>query len=124
MEAFEQLEVWKRSSRLCVAVYRAFGTCRDYGFKDQVGRAALSIPSNIAEGYERNSSKEFARFLSIAKGSCAELRTQLYIGAEIGLLEHAQAAKFVEETGEISRMLQGLIGKINDRVTKGKTEIR
>ncbi len=122
MEAFEQLDVWKRSCRLCVDVYQAFRSCRDYGFKDQVGRAALSIPSNIAEGYERNSSKEFARFLGIAKGSCGELRTQLYICAEIGLLERMQAAKFVEETGEISRMLQGLIRKINDRTVKGKAE--
>lgn len=124
MEAFEQLDVWKRSCRLCVEIYRAFRSCRDYGFKDQIGRAALSIPSNIAEGYERNSSKEFARFLGIAKGSCGELRTQLYIGAEIGLLERTRAAKFVEETGEISRMLQGLIRKINDRAVKGKAETR
>ena len=123
MEAFEQLDVWKRSCRLCVAVYRAFGSCRDYGFKDQACRAALSIASNIAEGYERNSSKEFARFLKIAKGSCGELRTQLYIGAEVGLLERSQAAEFVKETGEISRMLQGLIGKISDRVARDKTEV-
>jgi four helix bundle protein len=78
MEAFEQMDVWKRSCRLCVAIYRAFGSCREYGFKDQIGRAALSVPSNIAEGYERSSSKEFARFLKIAKGSCGELRSQLY----------------------------------------------
>ena len=123
MEAFEQLDVWKRSCRLCVAVYRAFGSCRDYGFKDQVCRAALSIASNIAEGYERNSSKEFARFLKIAKGSCGELRTQLYIGAEVGLLERSQAAEFVKETGEISKMLQGLIRKISDRVARNKTEV-
>ena len=123
MEAFEQLDVWKRSCRLCITVYRAFGFCRDYGFKDQVCRAALSIASNIAEGYERNSSKEFARFLKIAKGSCGELRTQLYIGAEVGLLERSQAAEFVKETGEISKMLQGLIRKISDRVARNKTEV-
>ena len=122
MEAFEQLDVWKRSCRLCVVIYRAFGSCRDYGFKDQVCRAALSIASNIAEGYERNSSKEFARLLKIAKGSCGELRTQLYISAEVGLLERPQAAEFVKETGEISRMLQGLIRKISDRVARDKTE--
>ena len=80
MEAFEQLEVWKRSCRLCVNIYKALEACQVLGFKDLLGRSALSIPSNIAEGYERNSSREFARFLKIAKGSCGELRTQLYIG--------------------------------------------
>jgi len=75
MEAFEQLEVWKRSSRLCVNLYKVLRSCPDKGFKDQITRAALSIPSNIAEGHERNSRAEYRRFLKIAKGSCGELRT-------------------------------------------------
>jgi four helix bundle protein len=79
MEAFENLEVWKRSSRLCVALYKQLRDCKDRGFKDQATRSALSVPSNIAEGYERDSLNEYIRFLRIAKGSCGELRTQLYI---------------------------------------------
>ncbi len=77
MDAFEDLKVWKCSSRLCAEVYKAFKDNRDWGFKDQITRSALSVPSNIAEGYERNSRKEYVRFLKIAKGSCGELRTQL-----------------------------------------------
>lgn len=77
MEALENLEVWKRSCRLSVEVYKALRLCKELGFKDQVTRSALSVPSNIAEGYERDSAKEFSRFLRIAKGSCGELRTQL-----------------------------------------------
>ena len=69
MEAFEQLEVWRRSCRLCVDLYKALDSCKVYGFRDQIARSALSIPSNIAEGYERNSCREFVRFLKIAKGS-------------------------------------------------------
>jgi len=80
---FEQLEVWKRSSRLACEVYKLMATCKDYGFKDQITRSALSIPSNIAEGLERETPKDEARFLYYAKGSAGELVTQLYIGIEI-----------------------------------------
>ena len=112
MEAFEQLDVWRRSSRLCVNLYMALQHCPDRGFKDQITRAALSIPSNIAEGYERNSSNEFVRYLKIAKGSCGELRTQLYIGSEIGFLDNGKAAEYIAESIEVIKMLQGLISSI------------
>ena len=78
MDALEKLEVWKRGCRLAVDLYNALEQCRDYGLKDQITRSAISVPSNIAEGFERDSSREFSRFLKIAKGSCGELRTQLY----------------------------------------------
>ncbi|WP_232426088.1 four helix bundle protein [Teredinibacter turnerae] len=81
---FKKLDVWKESARLCVDVYKNLGTLRDYGFRDQITRSALSIPSNIAEGEERESLKDSIRFLNIAKGSTAELITQLYIRDEIG----------------------------------------
>jgi four helix bundle protein len=109
MDALENLDVWKRSCRLSVELYKLLSDCRDFGFRDQVTRSALSVPSNIAEGYERDSSKEFSRFLKIAKGSCGELRTQLYIGAETGFIEKAKTLQMIQEAAELSRMLQGLI---------------
>lgn len=109
MDAIENLDVWKRSCRLSVEVYKLLRDCRELGFKDQITRSALSVPSNIAEGYERDSSKEFSRFLRIAKGSCGELRTQLYIGIEAGFIERTQAKEFIQEATEIARMIQGLI---------------
>ncbi len=109
MEALENLEVWKRSCRLSVEVYKTLGNCKDLGYKDQATRSALSVPSNIAEGYERDSAKEFSRFLRIAKGSCGELRTQLYIGIEAGFLDKSLALTLIQEATEISRMIQGLI---------------
>jgi four helix bundle protein len=111
MDALERLEVWKRSCRLAVTLYQTLSGCRDFGYRDQVTRSALSVPSNIAEGYERDSDKEFARFLRIAKGSCGELRTQLYIGLEAGFVDREIARPMIEEAIEISRMLQGLIRK-------------
>lgn len=110
-QRFEDLEVWKRACRLCVDIYNAFKDCNNYGLKDQVTRSSLSIPSNIAEGYERDSNKEFIRFLYIAKGSCGELRTQLYIAMEIGCMEKDKCHSFIEEAKEISYMISGLIQK-------------
>ncbi|MBB4863543.1 four helix bundle protein [Pseudomonas nitritireducens] len=110
---FEKLEVWQRSRRLAVAVFKSMAECRDLGFRDQITRSALSIPSNIAEGMERESDKEKCRFLWIAKGSCGELRTQVMIGAEIGYLAQPLATEWINEARELSRMLHGLISKIS-----------
>ena len=109
MNVFEDLEVWKKSCRLTVAVYESLKNCKDRCFKDQMTRAALSIPSNIAEGAERRSRKEFVNFLSIAKGCAAELRTQIYIASKIKLLSPSDCKSFTDELKIISSMLQKLI---------------
>ena len=101
MEAFEQLEVWKRSSRLTVNLYKSLINCKDYGLKDQITHAAISISSNIAKGFERNSNRQFARYLKIAKGSCGELRSQLYICSETGVLDANIAREYRLEAVEI-----------------------
>jgi len=107
--SFEDLEVWKRASCLAVGVYESLRKCRDYGLKDQMTRSAVSIASNIAEGAERNSKTEYIRFLHIAKGSAAELRTQVYIAQQIGIYQVAKATELIAELKQISSMLQGLI---------------
>ena len=107
--SFEELEVWKRGCKLAVDVYVALRDCREFGLRDQRTRAAVSIPSNIAEGAERDSVKEFIHFMHIAKGSAAELRTQIYIAEKIGILTPVLTRPFITETKEISAMLQGLI---------------
>lgn len=109
---FEQLDVWRRSVQLSVAIYKQLAVLKDYSFRDQITRSGLSIPSNIAEGLERGSARETVRFLFIAKGSAAELRTQLLVGSEIGYIPRAQAEIWVQETREISAMLVGLIDRI------------
>ena len=114
-DALHNLKVWQRSRQLVVDIYKILSGCRDRGFKDQITRAAVSIPSNIAEGYERNSRKEFVRFLRIARGSCAELRTQLYIGEDVKIIDDKIAKILQQETLEISKMLQGLINRYKDK---------
>ncbi len=107
----ESLEVWKRSARLSANLYRELGELKDYGFRDQITRSRLSVPSNIAEGYERDSNAEFARFLCIAKGSAGEAITQIYIGIDVGYVESSAGRAWIGELKEISAMLGALIRK-------------
>ncbi|WP_309248902.1 MULTISPECIES: four helix bundle protein [unclassified Vibrio] len=107
--AFEKLELWKRSCRLSCELYKELDSCKNYGFKDQLTRSALSIASNIAEGEERETANESARFLYIAKGSAGEAITQLYIGIEAGFIEKQKGLALINETKEISAMLAALI---------------
>ena len=114
--SFEDLEVWRRASRLAVDIYRLLADCKDLGLKDQMTRSAVSIASNIAEGAERGTSGDFVRFLRIAKGSAAELRTQFYIASEIGLIPNADNKhQLITELKAISSMLQGLISSLQHK---------
>ena len=107
--SFENLEVWKHSCRLAVQVYELLKECRDFGMKDQMTRSAVSIASNIAEGAERSSGPEYIRFLHIAKGSAAELRTQVYIAKQIQLISETAAMELTADLKKISAMLHNLI---------------
>ena len=108
----EDMDVWKKSSRLSVGIYIELKGLKDYGFKDQITRSGLSIPSNIAEGLDRESVKEKRNFLNYARGSCAELRTQTYIGIEIGYIPKSIGMNWVQETKSISAMLTSLMKKL------------
>lgn len=106
---FEDMDVWQRASRLSVRVYREMAGLKDYGFKDQITRSSLSVPSNIAEGFGRETDKEKCNFLNYARGSCAEPLTQVYIGIEIGYISRDVGMQWVTESREISAMLTGLM---------------
>ena len=116
-QSFEDLEVWQRGCRLTVDIFKAFANCKNFSFKDQIQRAVLSIPSNIAEGSERGSSKDFAHFLNIAKGSCGELRTQLYIARKLEFLSKPTFDATVKESKELSAMLEGLRRSMLSRIS-------
>jgi four helix bundle protein len=120
-QSFEELEVWQRGCRLTVAVFKAFGDCKNFSFRDQIQRAALSIPSNVAEGSERGSTKDFAHFLNIAKGSCGELRTQLYIARKLELVSKPAFDGLVNESKELSAMLEGLRRSMLRRLSPKKS---
>jgi four helix bundle protein len=111
----KNLDVWQRSVLFVTAVYKLtqkFPQSEQYGLTSQIRRAAVSIPSNIAEGAARRTKPEFRRFLFIALGSTAELETQILISNNLNYLANADQEQLMEELNTISRMLQGLIKTI------------
>jgi len=106
---FENLEIWKESMNLCVQIYEQMKDCRDFGLKEQIQRASVSVPSNIAEGFERQTNKESVQFLFIAKGSCGEIRTQLYLAKALKYIEVETANQLIEQTKVISSKIQSFI---------------
>jgi len=115
---FENLLVWRKARELTREIYdltkgRAF--FRDFGLRDQIRAAAVSVMSNIAEGYERDSQSEFGHFLAIAKGSCGEIRAQLYVAADQGYIDEAAFEGAAERAAEVSRMLRGLTNTVRKR---------
>lgn len=115
-QTFEDLDVWKRGCRQAVAICRLVQEWRNFALRDQMTRASVSVPSNIAEGYERDSDGDFRRFLRIAKGSNAELRTQIYIASQLDLIPETARAALVSESKEISAMIQGLVRAVERRI--------
>jgi len=111
-EGFKSLEVWPEAKRLAVEIYQLTEHgkfLKDYGLRDQIRRAAVSVASNIAEGDERNTDKEAVHFFYIAKGSIAEIRTQLQIAQEIGYLDNVRYEKLDEEYKILGKRIGRLI---------------
>jgi len=112
IEQFEDIEAWKCARALTAKVYaltRGNGFSRDFGLRDQICRAAVSIMSNIAEGFERRSDRSFQQFLAIANGSTGEVRSQLYVALDLGYISRAQFDDCQQDALRIGKMLTGLI---------------
>jgi four helix bundle protein len=111
VERFEELIAWQKARALTRDVYQVTGQgsfSRDFGLKDQMRRASVSIMSNIAEGFERGRPSEFHQFLSVAKASCAELRSQLYIACDAGYLGEVLFNELMTKAVEVGRIIGGL----------------
>lgn len=108
MHQFKELEIWKRSRLFCSEVYQitsSFPSDEKFGLTNQLRRASVSIPSNIAEGSSRNSNKDFSRFLEIAIGSAYEIETQILIASDLGFVSTVKCEKLVNELVEIIKMI-------------------
>ena len=118
-ESFEDIKVWQLSQELALEVYQ-FSTKEkfhsDFDLARQMRRAAVSVPSNIAEGFERKSNKEFARFLYISKGSVGELRSQLYLARELKYVNEKVYKHIIEKCVQVSKMLGSLIKYLNQNL--------
>ena len=109
---FEDIESWKKARRLTKEIYQTSATggfVRDFGLKDQIRRASVSILSNIAEGFERGGDKEFSQFLAIAKGSCGEVRAQLYVALDQGYFSADTFDQLFSSATEVGQLLAGFI---------------
>jgi len=116
---FEDLICFQKARELTKSIYREFKDCRDYGFKDQITRASVSVLSNIAEGFERGTKNEFLNFLYIAKGSAGEVRAQLYVALDAGYL-NLETFKYLNNlASECSRLIQSFSEKVKKGASAG-----
>ena len=118
VERFEDLIAWQKARVLTREVYQAtlkHPFCRDFGLKNQIQRAAVSVMSNIAEGFERRRPAEFHQFLSIAKGSCGEVRAQLYVALDVEYLTEEEFRRLSALAEEVGRIVNGLRSAIERR---------
>lgn len=109
IQKFEDLLSWKKGKLLYIEINKCFINEKDYFFKDQILRAALSVTNNIAEGFDRRSDKELCQFLVIARGSAAEVKSMVHIAVSVGKISNEQADIFIALTDEIARLLTGLM---------------
>jgi len=109
IQKFEDIIAWQKSQDYAVGIYSIFSGLKDYSFKDQVSRAVVSISSNIAEGFDRQTNKEFIRFLYISLGSCSEVKSLLYLAFRLKYISEETRNAWLEIGNEISRILRGLI---------------
>lgn len=108
-DTFENLEVWRDAVELAARVYAAFRECKDWEFRAQIKGAALSVSSNIAEGYEGSSNAEFIRFLDIARGSCGEVRSQAHVAVRVQLLSDIHAQPLIADAKRLSKRIARLM---------------
>lgn len=123
---FEELVAWQKARALAGEIYavtKAGQFARDFGLSGQIQRASSSIMFNIAEGFERGSRAEFHQFLSIAKGSCAEVRSQLYLALDIGYISNAQFLLFQEHANEVARLVSGLRTAVQKQRDAQRTKV-
>src|SRR6056297_159834 len=118
VERFEDLQVWQMAHDLSVTIYSLTRDCafsKDLGLRDQIQRASVSVMSNIAEGFERYSRQEFKQFLSISRGSCAEVRSQIQLAKSLGYVANADCLKIYEKGISLSRAIGGLRSSLDGR---------
>jgi four helix bundle protein len=124
-EKFEDLIAWQKARELTRRVYRMTASeafSKDFGLRDQIRRAAVSIMSNLAEGFERGSTAEYHQFIVVAKGSCGEVRSQLYVAFDADYISQADFNSLCGQAVEVSKIINGLKSSIKNNSRKAKTE--
>jgi len=112
IQKFEDIVAWQKAQDLAVEIYSNFKELKDFGFKDQICRAVVSVSNNIAEGFDRNSDAEFRRFLYISLASCSEVRSMLYLAEKLGFISNEKAQQIIIQSIEVTKIINGLIKSI------------
>jgi len=118
MAGFEELIAWQKARELTKVIYQTTSKgefARDFGLRDQIRRASVSIMSNIAEGYERGGRAEFHQFLIISKGSCAEVRSQIHVAYDVGYIDQSDFQALKNKTNELSKIIAGLRKSVQEQ---------
>ncbi|MDU0809041.1 four helix bundle protein [Aquirufa regiilacus] len=118
IKKFDDLMVWQKSVELTISIYASLELINDFGLKNQIQRASLSISNNIAEGFERGSDRDFKRFLYIAQGSCSEVKSMLYVATRLNYLKNESYITLNHQVTEIGKMLFGLSNSLSDGSTR------
>lgn len=109
VESFEDLIVWKEARELVSLIYKTFNNSKDFGFKDQIQRASISIMNNISEGFERSSNADFVRFLFISKASAGEVRSMIYIALDLGYISDELAKELLDKSRKLAASISNFI---------------
>lgn len=118
IQKFEDIIGWQKAQDFAVDIYATFKELKDFRFKDQICRAVVSISNNIAEGFDRKTDADFARFIYISIGSCSEVKSMLYLAQRLNYIEKNKVNIFIEQANEISKILHGLIKSLNFKNNK------
>ncbi len=122
IQKFEDLKVWQKAREVNLQIYKLSNKgpfAKDFGLRDQIRRASISVISNIAEGFERNGNKEFNQFLSIAKASAGEVRSQIYVAHDLEYISKEEFESVLNRLIEVSKMMNGLMSYLKTTEMKG-----
>lgn len=114
IKRFEDIIAWQKAQNYAVNIYSIFSKNKDYGFKDQICRATVSISNNIAEGFDRNSNADFMRFLYYSISSCSETKSMLYLAEKLNYINKIQKDELLNQANEIAKILHGLIKSLKN----------
>jgi len=112
IKRFEDIIAWQKAQDYAANIYSIFRNTKDYGFKDQICRASVSISNNIAEGFDRNSNADFVRFLYYSVSSCSETKSMIYLAERLNYLNQIQKDELLNQANEIAKILHGLINSL------------
>lgn len=115
IQKFEDIIAWQKAQDFAYEIYQEFNNSKDFGFRDQIRRAAVSISNNIAEGFDRRTDADFARFVYIAIGSCSEVKSMLYLAARLNYIGKEKSQVLLEQANEISKISHGLIKSLTKK---------